>query len=47
MINKFQFEADVGLLGAGAGGRQAEEVKRRLGIVNPLDGAVVHPEVCE
>jgi hypothetical protein len=47
VINKFQFEADAGTVQDVGTEDLTRSVKKRLGIVNPLDGAVVHPEVCE
>jgi hypothetical protein len=50
VINKFQFEGDDATAD-GFSGKRADDLtksmKKRLGIVNPLDGAVVHPEECE
>ncbi|KAJ9125799.1 hypothetical protein QFC24_002583 [Naganishia onofrii] len=47
VINKFQFEGDDATAD-GFSGKRADDLtksmKKRLGIVNPLDGAVVHPE---
>jgi hypothetical protein len=48
VIHKFQFEADNSGSVLDLGMEElTKSVKKRLGIVNPLDGAVVHPEVCE
>ncbi|GHJ87658.1 hypothetical protein NliqN6_4060 [Naganishia liquefaciens] len=47
VINKLQFEGDQATL-KGISGKNADDLtksmKKRLGIVNPLDGAIVHPE---
>jgi hypothetical protein len=48
VINKFQFEADNSGSTDDHGIEElTKSVKKRLEITNPLDGAVVHPEVCE
>lgn len=44
MINRLQFGADDTSAGTDAGVTQ--RMRKRLGIVNPLDGIVVHPEEC-
>jgi hypothetical protein len=49
VINKLQFEGEA--TSNGMSGKAADDLtksmKKRLGIVNPLDGAVVHPEECK
>jgi hypothetical protein len=43
VIKKFQFEAE----GDAGKGELTRKLRKKLGIVNPLDGLVVHPEECE
>ncbi|KAJ9114412.1 hypothetical protein QFC20_001555 [Naganishia adeliensis] len=44
VINKFQFEGEAQGMTGKAADDLTKSMKKRLGIVNPLDGAVVHPE---
>jgi hypothetical protein len=47
VINKFQFEGEAQGMTGKAADDLTKSMKKRLGIVNPLDGAVVHPEECK
>jgi hypothetical protein len=50
-INRFQFQGETGGPGVSeraviADAKLTEKMKKKLGIVNPLDGLIVHPEEC-
>lgn len=44
VVNHFSFASETEDEFVGMGGRRAKEVKKALGIVNPLDGIKAHTE---